>query len=167
MQPPSPSMCRKLRQKKSKNRVVRIDRRGMEGWGCPEPHPPMLMAAASALTRFTPSGRSGPHPSKPRRECIKRGTRNAEFGTRNEKTTDTLSGISRSAFPVPHSALLLCLATGEDTGHEVQDVRCARFVIAVIPNQATLDDIDFFLRCLVHHVGDDGAELDRVFLVLE
>src|SRR5262249_9577706 len=42
-------------------------RRGLEGWGCPEPPPPTLMAAPSGLTRFTPSGRSGPHPSKPRR----------------------------------------------------------------------------------------------------
>ena len=40
--------------------------RGGEGWGCPEPHPRELMAAPSGLTRFTPSGRSGPHPSSPR-----------------------------------------------------------------------------------------------------
>src|SRR5262245_7727809 len=112
-----------------------VHRRGLEGWGCPEPHPPALMAAPSGLTRFTTSGRSGPHPSKTRRD----GLHTAAQG---------------------RGRLFLRLTPGEDARHEVQDVGCTRLIIPVIADQATLHHVDFFLGRLVHHVGHDRAELD-------
>ena len=139
----------------------RIDRRGMEGWGCPEPHPPALMAAASALTRFTPSSRSGPHPSKPRREVSSVSSGAPTWAP----LVFTRDGTEIA--PVLAIPLLLGLAAGEDAGHEVQNVGRTRFIIAVIPDQATLHHVDFFLGRLVDNIGHDRTELDGVLLVLE
>src|SRR6185437_5566656 len=59
---------------------------------------------------------------------------------------------------IDHS--LLRLAAGEDAGHEVQHVRRARFIVAVIANQATLHHVDFLLGRLVHHIGNERRQFN-------
>ena len=64
-------------------------------------------------------------------------------------------------------AAALDVAAGEDAGDVVQDVGRRVLVVAVVADQAALDDVDLLLRVLVDDAGDQAGELDRVLLVLE
>ena len=61
----------------------------------------------------------------------------------------------------------LHVAPGEDAGDVVEHVVGRVLVVAVVADQAALDDVDLLLRVLVDHAGDQVLELDRVLLVLE
>src|SRR5262249_23473258 len=63
--------------------------------------------------------------------------------------------------------LFLGMSACEDAGHERQHVGGAGLVVAVVADQAALDDVDLLLRRLVHDVGHQAGELDGVLLVLE
>ena len=49
----------------------------------------------------------------------------------------------------------------------MKDVRGARLVVAIVPDQPGLDDVDFFLCFLVDNARHEARQLDRVLLVLE
>ena len=65
------------------------------------------------------------------------------------------------------SGLFLRLPPCEDACNEGQYVGSARFIITVVPDQALLDNVNLFLRRLVHHVRNQRSQLNRIFLILE
>jgi len=111
--------------------------------------PPMLMAAASALTRFTPSGRSGPHPSKPRRVCLLGARVPAIWAGASQRSG---FGLSHRTGPRPPRSLASLLtsssAPGRRCSHEVQHVVGTRLIIPVVADQGDTSRFDFLLRRL-------------------
>ncbi len=59
------------------------------------------------------------------------------------------------------------VSAGEDGGDVVEDVGGGVLVVAVVADEALLDDVDFFLGVLVDDAGNERGELDGVLLVLE
>src|SRR5262245_15470443 len=74
---------------------------------------------------------------------------------------------SRSMRRITGDSRLLGVAAREDARHEVEHVGGADVAVAVVLDQARLDDVDLLLRVLVDHRGDEAGQLDRVLLVLE
>src|SRR5262245_916836 len=64
-------------------------------------------------------------------------------------------------------AAALDVAAGEDAGDVVEHVGRRVLVVAVVADQAGLDDVDLLLGVLVDDAGDQAGELDRILLVLE
>src|SRR6476646_3856535 len=112
------------------------------------------MAAPSGLTRFTPLRRVGPQPA-----FSAGGWWLANGAWKNRSAPSTIDQ--------PPSTLFLRMSSREYARDEVQHVRRTRFIITVVADQATLDDVDLLLGGLVHHVRNQRGQLDRVLLVLE
>src|SRR5437867_2846949 len=62
---------------------------------------------------------------------------------------------------------LLRVPAREDARHEGEHVGGTLLIVPVVANQPPLDHVDLLLRRLVHHVGHQAGQLDRVLLVLE
>src|ERR671933_1330405 len=61
----------------------------------------------------------------------------------------------------------LYVATGKNAGDEGQHVHGTLVAVAVVADQARLDDVDLLLCIPVDNLRDKARELDRVLLVLE
>src|SRR5207245_3805440 len=76
-------------------------------------------------------------------------------------------GLTTGSRSTQVSLALLRVPAGEDRRHVVEHVGGAHVAVAVVLDQAPLDDVDLLLGLAVHHGGDEARELDRVLLVLE
>ena len=67
-----------------------------------------------------------------------------------------------ACLPASLPLLVLRVASGEDAGDVVEDVRGAGFVVAEVFDEALLDDVDLLLGVVVDDAGDEVLELDGV-----
>jgi len=73
-------------------------------------------------------------------------------GPRGWGRVGSLTGLLRSFAPIEWLvAATLDVTARENAGHVVQDVGSRVLVVAVITDQAGLDDVDLFLSVLVDH----------------